>query len=72
MIKGIYQIFVYNPETQKVYWRTSGGLSEMFEEFIREFGHYMNGQTLVEGIFRFTKDTVGGYWIDFRPTHPSR
>lgn len=72
MIKGIYQIFVYNPETKKYHFRTSEELGKMFEQFIEQFGHYPNSRTLVEGIFRFFKDGTGGFWIDFRPTHPSR
>ncbi len=71
-IKGIYQVFVYNPETKKFNLRTSSVLSEMIETFIEEFGHYKDGIVLVEGLFRFSKDAKGGYWIDFRPTHPSR
>ena len=70
-IKGIYQVFVYNPETRKYNLRTSVELHKMVEQFIEEFSHYKEG-TLVEGLFRFTKDKKGGYWLDFRPTHPSR
>ena len=71
-IKGIYQVFVYNPETEKYHLRTSEELGKMIETFIEEFGHYKESSTLVEGLFRFTKDGTGGYWLDFRPTHPSR
>ncbi len=69
-IKGIYQVCVY--DKGMYLHRTSPELSKMFETFIKEFGHYKNGSTLVEGVFRFIKDGLGGYWIDFRPTHPSR
>ena len=69
-IKGIYQVCVHDKE--KFLHRTSTELSEMIETFIAEFGHYKNGSTLVEGNFRFIKDGLGGYWIDFRPVHPSR
>ncbi len=71
-IKGIYQVFVYDGKPKKFHHRTSSEWSRMIESFIEEFGHYKDGSTLVEGLFRFIKDGKGGYWIDFRPTHPSR
>lgn len=71
MIKGIYQVFICDNEAKKWNHRKSVEFDKMLEQFIKEFGHYKNGTTLVEGLFRFVKDGMGGYWLDFRPTHPS-
>lgn len=72
MIKGIYQIPTFDNENNKYYRNFLEAMKRMIEEFIKEFGHYKEGETLVEGVFRFSKDGTGGYWIDFRPVHPQR
>ena len=72
MIKGIYQIPVFDNKNNKYYPNFLEAMKKMFEEFMKEFGHYPNSRILVEGTFRVTKDGMGGFWIDFRPTHPSR
>jgi hypothetical protein len=72
MIEGIYQIPVFDNKNTKYYPNFLESMKEMLEAFMKNFGHYPNGRILVEGTFRFQKDATGGYWIDFRPTHPSR
>ena len=73
MIKGIYQIPVFDNKNNKYYPNFIEAMKRMIEEFIKEYGHYPNScSILIEGTFRFSKDGMGAFWIDFRPTHPSR